>query len=335
MDFSVDAYFRYTNNSKPADPTAALTKQITEIGLMVKGKIEPFIGVLDQQTKSFAIYEGISTNIKLPIRTITAVNRIWYRSGGLEIDVPTTDWYFEPNRNLIMFHELPTTNNLCFEWVAGYVDWASCPQWIKSGWLESVKEHMTMLTAQPTFAPDSRGLGSFGKKYDRTDIMPMNMTHLDSFIAERFGQSCPGTAIYPGVCGPAMPPEFYEIQSGTTPDPASTVFTAIAGENLSGGRVVIVAANGMIYHADSSNVAHAGSVIGMVTGAVTSGATATVETEGIITGLSGLTPGMTYFFNNTGALAATAPVTGFSQAVGVAKSATELSIELDEATILS
>lgn len=69
---------------------------------------------------------------------------------------------------------------------------------------------------------------------------------------------------------------------------------------------------------------------GFVTGAVSSGASATVILDGTIAGLSGLTVGAHYFLATTGGAIADAAPTGTGnvyQPVGKAKSATELIFE--------
>jgi hypothetical protein len=79
--------------------------------------------------------------------------------------------------------------------------------------------------------------------------------------------------------------------------------------------------------------------VGFVSAAVSSGATATVNFEGTIAGLSGLVPGDTYFLSATtpGAITNTPPSASGSivQSVGVAISDTELSFEPGEPILLA
>lgn len=97
------------------------------------------------------------------------------------------------------------------------------------------------------------------------------------------------------------------------------VFTA--AEAIGAGKLVNIKADGTVQLADASNarVAH-----GWAQSAIANGAAGSVQFEGAITGLSGLTAGTPLFLVAAGALSATAPTTGIWQVVGYAKDATSV-----------
>lgn len=119
---------------------------------------------------------------------------------------------------------------------------------------------------------------------------------------------------------------------GIGPDSKSmTASEAVAARDL-----VNVGPTGNVRKADASNdrPAH-----GFAQLAIANGANGTVSFEGIVTGLSGLTVGATYYLSDTiaGGLSATPPTAGvgkINQEVGVAISATELSFEPQRAVLL-
>lgn len=118
------------------------------------------------------------------------------------------------------------------------------------------------------------------------------------------------------------------------------ITTAVAG--------VALAAGDLVYLSDGSNSLTAGRwyladadfyyasvhpVLGFATAAIASAATGTVRLAGIITGLSGLTAGTTYYVSATAAgVTATAPAN--ARAVGQALSTTSLAINIASAWIL-
>jgi len=108
--------------------------------------------------------------------------------------------------------------------------------------------------------------------------------------------------------------------------------TLTAGEALSAGNLVYISAAGTVLKADANAVAKA--AVGFVLASVANAATGTVYFEGSITGLTGLTPGATYFLSGaaTGAITTTIPTAAGSivQQVGVATSATTLTFEAGE-----
>lgn len=109
---------------------------------------------------------------------------------------------------------------------------------------------------------------------------------------------------------------------------ASQDVTATTGEAISGYKLVVLDSSGIAFAASSSNTAHAGRIIGITTGAATSGAVATIRTYGEVTGLSGLTPGAIYYASTAGAIMTTAPTSGFVQAIGHATTTTKLFVRI-------
>ncbi len=103
----------------------------------------------------------------------------------------------------------------------------------------------------------------------------------------------------------------------------------VASEALAAGAIVNVWNNAGTQNArNADNGSVSKPAVGYSPAAVASGANATIYFSGIISGLSGLTPGATYFLGAAGAvvLAASLPTASGSltQAVGVAISPTQL-----------
>lgn len=108
-----------------------------------------------------------------------------------------------------------------------------------------------------------------------------------------------------------------------------------AGAVISGHRCVMLAADGNIYHADSTNVSHAGKVIGMSVNAAGAGETVYIRKFGKINNPGwGLTPGALYFFTNLGQLTTEKPASGFSQLAGIAIDSDNFEIQFFEPMIL-
>jgi len=116
----------------------------------------------------------------------------------------------------------------------------------------------------------------------------------------------------------------------------------IAAENLAAGDIVNVYNDGgtlKVRKADASQANAGYRAHGFVLASVTANGsnTASVYIEGIITGLSSLTPGATYYLSGSaaGGITATAPTTAGHcvQEVGVALSDTELGFEAQQPII--
>lgn len=85
--------------------------------------------------------------------------------------------------------------------------------------------------------------------------------------------------------------------------------------------------SGTAYKASAaSNSQRANSLVGFATENITSGNAGNIKVGGVVTGLSGLTPGATYYLSNTAGAISTSAGT-VSRKVGVAISATELLIK--------
>lgn len=103
--------------------------------------------------------------------------------------------------------------------------------------------------------------------------------------------------------------------------------TATAAETIAAGDLVYLNGSGAILKADANAVAKA--AVGFCNAGIASAASGTINFEGTITGLSGLTPGAAYFLSATvpGGITLTVP-TGAAdivQHIGYATSATTLS----------
>jgi len=112
-----------------------------------------------------------------------------------------------------------------------------------------------------------------------------------------------------------------------------------ASENLSAGDLVNIwndSGTRKVRKADASNGRRAH---GFVLDAVTSPADATVYLSGDITGLTSLTPGVSYYLSGSsaGAVTSTAPTTSghISQEIGIAVSATSIAFEQQQPITLA
>lgn len=99
-----------------------------------------------------------------------------------------------------------------------------------------------------------------------------------------------------------------------------------AGENIVGGRAVILQAN-QVYHFNKDTASHYGRVVGISKGSATTGTDVTIAISGLVNGLAGLTPDALVYGGNTGAITNTAPATGISQILGVSLTADTILIE--------
>ena len=113
--------------------------------------------------------------------------------------------------------------------------------------------------------------------------------------------------------------------------------TISASEALTGPSLVNVwNSTGQKVRLADASTANAGKIAhGFVLASVASGANATVYFEGEISGLSGLTPGTTYYLGTSGAPTATPTTTAGQslQRIGVATSATTIDFEAGEPII--
>lgn len=110
--------------------------------------------------------------------------------------------------------------------------------------------------------------------------------------------------------------------------------TATAGEALSAGNFVYFNGSGQVLKADATAIGK--QARGYVNSSFSNGATATVFFDDTNTGLTGLTPGSTYYLDSTsGAVTTTAPTTSnyIVQEVGFATSSTSLRVNIQEPII--
>ncbi len=107
----------------------------------------------------------------------------------------------------------------------------------------------------------------------------------------------------------------------------SDTVAVTAAENLSGHRIVTVEG----YYASKDTATDKFKVLGMTTGAASSGAEATVQVSGYITEAGwSFTVGLPVFLSTSGHITQTAPTDGFRLIVGKPKTATTLFLELSE-----
>lgn len=110
--------------------------------------------------------------------------------------------------------------------------------------------------------------------------------------------------------------------------------SAVAGEALSAGNMVYFNATGQVLRADSTALGKAAR--GYVITAVANGSNATVFFDDTNTGLTGLTPGSTYYLDTAaGGVTLTPTITTgqIVQEIGFATSATSLRVNIQEPII--
>lgn len=120
------------------------------------------------------------------------------------------------------------------------------------------------------------------------------------------------------------------IMGGVSPSAASIDVLGTAGETLAAGKAVYLSDGsgsktaGRWYLADSANPYSSSNavLVGMTQAAIATGSPGLIRTSGIVTGLTGLTIGLTYYVGSGGVLTATAPAN--PRVVGLANTATSL-----------
>lgn len=127
-----------------------------------------------------------------------------------------------------------------------------------------------------------------------------------------------------------------QLQSGDTIEVPSTgvdVVNLEASVALALGDVVYVSAAGAVAKSQA-NAAGTAKVIGMARAAIESAATGPIQTDGILSGLTGLTAGLPYYLSadTAGTMVTTAPSESgkFVTKLGTAISTTELEISIRE-----
>lgn len=118
------------------------------------------------------------------------------------------------------------------------------------------------------------------------------------------------------------------------PGPAGgSVIQVVAGETLSGHRAIRLS-NGLAYYCDAANLAHAGTGIGVSTGAALIGETVNVQTLGTLSEPSWTWNDGPIYVGTNGQL--TQSITGlFMQQIGVATNATAMNINAQLSVIRS
>lgn len=117
---------------------------------------------------------------------------------------------------------------------------------------------------------------------------------------------------------------------------AADSVTALSNGTITARDLVYVETAGTI--ARASAAAAASAAMGWATTGVATGVSVTMQVEGKITGLSGLTPGARYYLSETPGAITLTPVTGagkIHQYVGRALSATVLDFEPDDPIVLA
>jgi hypothetical protein len=106
----------------------------------------------------------------------------------------------------------------------------------------------------------------------------------------------------------------------------NTYTTAVPIDSLT---VVSVGLDGLIYPADGSDQSIMNTIVGISTETKVENSTMRVIQFGTLSNLTDLITGTPYYFDETGTLTVSAPSTGFTQIIGLAKSPTELLVDLE------
>jgi hypothetical protein len=124
------------------------------------------------------------------------------------------------------------------------------------------------------------------------------------------------------------------ITLGTQGPPGSFApLRVVAGIDLGGHRGVIMD-NGVVIYADSSDLTHAGKLIGITTGSFLAGASGAVVSSGELDGFSGLIINSKVYLQPNGVISSTIPTSGFLQQVGIASSTTKVLINIQPSLAL-
>jgi hypothetical protein len=89
----------------------------------------------------------------------------------------------------------------------------------------------------------------------------------------------------------------------------------------------VLAITGTIGYADSSNVNHAGYVLGISSNSATAGTAINISTTGLMTGFTSLGSGIAYL-GTGGNIVTTPPTSGFLQQIGIVISSTSILIDI-------
>lgn len=112
---------------------------------------------------------------------------------------------------------------------------------------------------------------------------------------------------------------------------------AISNSDISGHKAVMYDSTGQVQVASCLNIQHLNKVIGITTGAVTTGNTATIQGSALIDHSGwAFTANQPVFLGDDGTLVQTLPMGAlFSLPIGVAVSATKVSINIQSAIVLA
>ena len=121
---------------------------------------------------------------------------------------------------------------------------------------------------------------------------------------------------------------------GASGSDGSTDLQKTAGEALGGHRAVVLNGSGQAIYADRSTPSHAHKVLGITTGAASSGASVTIRTRGEMTeGSWAWTLDQPIFLSTSGLLTQTAPTSGFVARIGFPINATTIYIDIHQTIV--
>lgn len=124
---------------------------------------------------------------------------------------------------------------------------------------------------------------------------------------------------------------------GAPSDATTVILQQLTDTAISSHKAVVSTGTNNVGIADSTNVLHAGAILGVtITATSNPGELADVQTEGpLVEGSWSWVPKKAIFFSDTGGLTQTPPSSGFIQAIGYAMSATKIFIRVEQPTLLS
>ena len=116
---------------------------------------------------------------------------------------------------------------------------------------------------------------------------------------------------------------------------SGAIIPKTAGENLGGNRVVAIGTDGQAYYANQTNPEHTHKVLGITTGAVIIGESASIQTFGEMTEVSwnwDMTKPL--FLGVNGLMTQTAPSSGFVLQLGIPLTPTSIFIDIGKSIVL-
>ncbi len=130
-------------------------------------------------------------------------------------------------------------------------------------------------------------------------------------------------------------PQGAQGERGATGTDGGSTVTMVANGDIGGHRVVIPDGFGGAMYADCNQISHAGKVVGITTHAAVAGGSIGVATSGEVVESSWNWSAGPVYLSTNGVLSQITPISGFVQIVGVALSATRLSVQIGPSIVIN